>query len=160
LLAHFQKDAASDNKASAFQAYLEEKRTSDLPNYIKLTDTLSELYQDGSVAIESLAGLTELYPVPFADTAEVSIRGLGPFERMRRAYETSIKRFSDGLGGLKSEPPALNHNLISSAFLVRFGRVGVLLGGDVETEGWKEILNHRTFHDVDTLILKVSHHGS
>jgi beta-lactamase superfamily II metal-dependent hydrolase len=49
-------------------------------------------------------------------------------------------------------------NIVSSAFIIKYNNINLLLGGDVINEGWYKIINKK--YDINCHIVKVSHHGS
>ena len=55
----------------------------------------------------------------------------------------------------------VHHNVISSAFILEYGSHRVVLGGDVESEGWKDVVGRPPpGFDLNADLVKVSHHGS
>ncbi len=55
----------------------------------------------------------------------------------------------------------VDHNLISSGFLLEYGTQRVVLGGDMNSDGWQDVLSRPTpGFDLDSDLVKVSHHGS
>ncbi|MDP3150668.1 MAG: hypothetical protein Q8N83_16230 [Ignavibacteria bacterium] len=51
-------------------------------------------------------------------------------------------------------------NIISVVLLIRFGKTKILLGGDVTSKGWEEILLKKKDDLLDPILVKSSHHGS
>lgn len=57
--------------------------------------------------------------------------------------------------------PAVDHNLISSGFLLEYGTQRVVLGGDMNSDGWQDVLSRPApGFDLASDLVKVSHHGS
>ena len=55
----------------------------------------------------------------------------------------------------------IEHNEISSAFILEYGAHRIILGGDVESSGWSDILQRPApGFDLRADLVKVSHHGS
>jgi hypothetical protein len=78
----------------------------------------------------------DIYPVPRDDGGELAIRGIEPTDDRMDKYRRSLLRsFLDQPGKLQALPYA-RHNTISIAMRISFGQASVLLGGDVEEEGW------------------------
>jgi hypothetical protein len=97
---------------------------------------------------------------------------LGPSDALGEDYE---KQLADNLShafdstGTRVNPDwrpdAVNHNLISPAVLIRFGKTQVLLGGDMENRAWGEVLAEQD--DLNEIrpelkcqLIKIAHHGS
>ena len=73
--------------------------------------------------------------------------------RLRLLKSTKGKQFRSAL-------PKSDHNLISSAFLIEFGNSRIVLGGDVEEDGWQDVLKTRPVSSLSAHAVKVPHHGS
>ena len=102
----------------------------------------------------------------------VEFHFLGPSSQLVDRYQTSL---SDSLSSLvdpetknvyaKWRPDKVNHNLASPAILLVYGKTRVILGGDMESTGWQQVLVEQqdetvTRPPLDCTFVKVSHHGS
>ena len=102
----------------------------------------------------------------------VEFHFLGPSSQLVDAYQTSL---SDNLSSLvdpegkkvyaKWRPDKVNHNLASPAILLVYGKTRVILGGDMESTGWQQVLADQQDETpprppLDCTFVKVSHHGS
>ncbi len=102
----------------------------------------------------------------------VQVDCLGPHGNVASGYGQAIARNLKGVldanGKLVREgwnPLKVNHNQISPALLLTFGKTKVVLGGDMEQAAWKAVL--RDVKNRDEMMpnlrchfWKVSHHGS
>jgi hypothetical protein len=97
---------------------------------------------------------------------------IGPTDRLVAEYEQSL---ADNLSGLVDDsgenvspnwqPDRVNHNRVSAALVVEYGKTRVVLGADMETEAWEAVLgeiDRGTEYDLPLSchLIKVSHHGS
>jgi hypothetical protein len=102
----------------------------------------------------------------------VKIHFLGPTAWTIEEYRASIV---DNLRGIIDQddwsvtkdwqPGNVNHNRVSPSLLVEFDRTRLILGGDMEHQAWKAVLEEQQDTTVDRPPLachfvKVSHHGS
>jgi hypothetical protein len=111
--------------------------------------------------LQKLPGPTvHLYPVPFAPDAEFQIIGLAPSADQAARYNEGLLRCFDERGTVRSRLPQAHHNVISSALLIIFGQTRIVLGGDVEREGWRDALREMGADHLAAHAVKVSHHGS
>lgn len=103
---------------------------------------------------------TQVYPHPLGAPTEVRITALAPSARQCERYETALGRCFDANGNWKTSLTDADHNLISAALLVEFGDTRVVLGGDVEQQGWENCLEEIERRTLSATCVKVSHHGS
>ena len=100
---------------------------------------------------------------------DVTIRFLGPSVALAQTYKAKLL---DNLAGVVDgdervvnrdwKPHTVNHNLASPAFLLTYGQTRLILGGDMEQEGWEEVCRECASSRVPLSchFVKVSHHGS
>lgn len=90
------------------------------------------------------------------------ITSMGAPGGLTMLYERSLVSCFDGNGDfLAAKVPSVNHNLISGGLLIEYGRSRIILGGDMETDSWKEAM--ACFGNrgrLDSVLVKASHHGS
>jgi hypothetical protein len=100
---------------------------------------------------------------------DVSIRFLGPSVALAQSYraelQDNLKDVVDEQGRIRNmqwKPDNVNHNLASPALLVGYGQTQLILGGDMERQGWEEALRECGAGGVSLScrLVKVSHHGS
>jgi len=111
------------------------------------------------------------------DGEPIHIHFLGPTDDLVRRYEGDLtdnmrdlveERVIEGENRLvvrpEWRPDALNHNRISPALLIEYGKTRILLGGDMECEAWQTVLDEMTSEESAILLtchfIKISHHGS
>jgi hypothetical protein len=97
---------------------------------------------------------------------------IGPTDRLVAEYEKSL---ADNMAGVVDDsgenvnpnwqPDRVNHNRVSAALVVEYGKTRVVLGADMEREAWESLLGEMDSGTDPELslgchLLKVSHHGS
>lgn len=92
------------------------------------------------------------------------ITAIAPSGRSISVYNAQLSAcFDKSMRGkiLADQIEGVEHNAISSAFIVEYGSQRLILGGDVEASGWEDVIRRSPgeFHLLADLI-KVSHHGS
>jgi len=102
---------------------------------------------------------TLIYPRSIDTKSNLSIWGLAPSGRHTNEYKLKLIESTKGKQ-FRSALPKSDHNLISSALLIEFGQTRVLLGGDVEKDGWQDVLDNASVSDLSVHAVKVPHHGS
>ena len=106
-----------------------------------------------------LATGANLYPDPVgASPSVISIEALAPDDEQKRQYYRTLSAWIRA--GQFREPPRMKHNIISGALLIRYGGTRLVLGGDVEQEGWHQVLQMYRPEQLAASAVKVSHHGS
>ncbi len=92
----------------------------------------------------------------------VMITAIGASGRQQILYEKSLRScFDAGDSFLADRLPSVNHNLISGGLLVEYGAARIILGGDIEREGWQETMQALApRRRLASALVKVSHHGS
>jgi hypothetical protein len=103
---------------------------------------------------------TQLYPVPYDESASFRVLGLAPSGNQVERYERNLHQCFNPDGTIRSRLPHADHNLVSMALLVVFGETRILLGGDVEREGWQDVIAEMGTATLASHAVKVSHHGS
>lgn len=103
---------------------------------------------------------TQVYPIPFDERASVSIESFAPSGRSRDRYEEGLARCFDESGRFQNGMEQGHHNVASIGLLVVFGETRIVLGGDVEVNGWSDALNEFGASRLQSSVVKVSHHGS
>lgn len=102
----------------------------------------------------------QLYPVPVDLDADLQIWSIAPSARCTDRYEDSLQKCFDSDGRLKDRLPYSRHNEISMALLVEFRNTRIVLGGDVEKNGWTDSVQEFGLDKLSSHAVKVSHHGS
>ena len=107
-----------------------------------------------------LTSLKTIYPLPRDAPSGLTIECLSPTGRQTERYETAIL---DCIGPDEKIAKALEHsehNDVSVVLKITYGDSTVILGGDLEDEGWKEVVEEYGEANLKASAVKVSHHGS
>jgi beta-lactamase superfamily II metal-dependent hydrolase len=154
---HVLQQVAKAEYSAAKQSNTDSRQTSlqmlvELDNYLKLMKIRCER-----------AGLnTQLYPFKVSNSKSFSVKALAPSGGEVDSYHGSLVNCFKADGTPKPNIPDLPHNSISIGFYIECQKFNIVLGGDVTTANWQNVL---TNHIVDfakpaTRLVKVSHHGS
>ena len=103
---------------------------------------------------------TQLFPVPVNRDAEFQVWALAPSTRQTERYENGLAKCFDESNRLKTPVAQSDHNVVSLALLVVYGNTRIILGGDVETAGWCDVLEEFGAENLSSHGVKISHHGS
>jgi hypothetical protein len=103
---------------------------------------------------------TQLYPVPVDTSAALQIWCIAPSGTQTDNYEDDLKKCFDTSGHLIASLPHARHNEISLALLVIYGKTRIILGGDVEKNGWISSRGEFGEERLAADFVKISHHGS
>jgi hypothetical protein len=136
--------------------------TSGLPDARDRASEISRLFEEirsRGIRHQAVAAKTLVYPMSIDAKAAIRVCGLAPSGRHTDDYRRSLLRSTAGKR-FKSALPKSDRNLISSAFLIEFGQTRIILGGDVESDGWQDVLDDRPVGDLAAHAVKVPHHGS
>jgi hypothetical protein len=114
--------------------------------------------RDPLIEKEAVLG-TVVFPHPQKEVSEFEIRAVAPSTENKAAFERGLRKcfVEDKLVDLF---PSEDHNLSSLALLIRFGKTQMILGGDVETAGWRHALRDFEPGLLSANLVKVPHHGS
>jgi hypothetical protein len=136
--------------------------TSGLPDTQERANVISTLFDEilaRGIRHQAVSAKTLIHPASIDSTTSLKIWGLAPSGRHINEYKLRLLRSTKGRQ-FKSALPKSDHNLISSAFLIEFGRTRIILGGDVEQDGWQDVLDDKPGNDLTAHAVKVPHHGS
>ncbi len=103
---------------------------------------------------------TQLFPVPVNTASEFQIWAIAPTARQTDKYENALRKCFDHEHRLIDPKDKPDHNIVSMALLIIYGTTRVILGGDVETAGWREALEEFGATNLSSHAVKISHHGS
>ncbi len=146
-------------RVEAFEA--KDRRRQYSARYLDRTfRTMIQQRKAGTLMGTQMADFKPLYPLPFGGAAEdVRIHALAPHTDTGQRYQEELhKCFQDEQ--LQAKLPEMNQNQISAALLVEYGATRLILGGDVESESWEEVLTRVDPSRLKAHAVKVSHHGS
>lgn len=120
---------------------------------------IAELRKEKRIRIIDVSPRKPLLKTSDSSEFELEIIGLAPSGNQNEKYFDQISsKFLNG--NVIDVRPTLNHNLISSAFLIKFGETRVILGGDVEAQGWSDARLEVGSDELRAHLVKASHHGS
>ena len=122
---------------------------------------LREIYRVFTRLREGASKPTFAHPdrrIFFRDGCE--IWSLSPGDASFRGFLESIGRLLPGAGQAKNRIPSLSPNQVAVALWIEVGDVAVLLGSDLEKQGWIEILESTARPAGKASAFKVPHHGS
>ena len=93
---------------------------------------------------------------------DCEIWSLSPSDRM---FDVFLQRISslipqEGETGRGRRIPSISPNKVAVVLLVKIKETVILLGADLEKEGWLEILDNRVHPNGKASVFKIPHHGS
>lgn len=102
----------------------------------------------------------QLYPRPVSASAAMRMLSLSPSGDCVSEYQSQLHSCFDENRRLVGRFRAALHNSVSVALLIEFGQTRIVLGGDLEEEGWREVLAEFPHERLSCHAIKVPHHGS
>lgn len=128
--------------------------------YLEIWQKIDELRRQKLTRLKESRPTTVLYPVPLDENANFRIVGLAPSGNQAAIYHRGFLDCFDDEGRFKKRLPHDHQNRISVALLLEYGSTRIVLGGDVESPGWADVLQEISPNLLDAALVKVSHHGS
>ena len=120
----------------------------------RLFAKVDRLNRNGDLSVQLLDLGKEVY-----EDASLRIRAISPSGDRTAEYARRLGACFNTNGTFKEHLEFSAHNIISSALMFEYGQTRVVLGGDVESDGWKDSLA-RYSGNLGAHAVKVSHHGS
>lgn len=121
---------------------------------------IREKAKAGEIKVKRAQSLMTLYPEPAAMTGDFQIDCIAPsgtqVERYEGAVWSCIGQNNETVEALMRS----QHNNISLVLRLVYGKTRVLLGGDLEKQGWEEVVREYGADNLAAHAIKVSHHGS
>ena len=157
-LAQFLKIKMKEEKADAKADAKGTGRKSKSVRLAELWQLVKERERKNSLVVQQLS-LGQCC-VPAEDNRGFTIDAIGTSPAQASKFENRIRHSFDS--ELKFNPK-LNHrdpNLCSCGMLIQYGATRILLGGDIEREGWKDLVTQRPYLATGLNLVKVAHHGS
>lgn len=106
----------------------------------------------------------DLYPLPPPPpgaAAVATIRAVAPSGNQISRYHRALDDYAIRVTSHPARrAKRVNQNIASVALVITYGQARVVLGGDVETEGWDDALRVCAPNGLAADVVKVSHHGS
>ena len=143
-----------------FQAEAEQAARSALKLSAAELASIFDLVLESGIQRQVVVSRRDIYPVPSDDDVRIEIRGIAPTDERAQSYKQSMLTSLVKKRGTVQALPNAAHNTISIALRIRYGKSTVLLGGDVEEEGWKTVLREHRPQELESHFVKISHHGS
>lgn len=126
-------------------------------------ERVAALRRNRSLQVTAMQDVKPLYPTPHGQSPPSGVAqvfSLGPQTGSVETYQEQLSRCFDREDRLLPNLPGLNQNMISAALRVVYGGTTLILGGDVERQGWEEIVAAVAPDWLAAQAVKVSHHGS
>lgn len=151
------KSAKFDAKKSGVETF--EEDADELREIFRLVKQRKQA--SGKPAIpQASTTRTQLFPVPLNPTADLQIWALAPSTRQVERYENALGKCFDSNDRLVAPVAQSCHNVVSMALLVIYGTTRIILGGDVESAGWRDVIEEVGADGLSAHAVKISHHGS
>ena len=93
-------------------------------------------------------------------TKECEIYTLSPSDKTHQKFLQNIENEFLNIGEAKRRISPLSPNEVSVVLWIRIGNIKLLLGADLEEQGWKDILQNEIKPEGHASVFKVSHHGA
>lgn len=132
----------------------------DKDELLGILKEVRKLSREKKLIIKNASVGTALFPSPIAEGSHFRIRAIAPSGASKQRYETSLHKCFDDQGRFVDASPPADHNQVSIALDILFGKTRLILGADVETDGWSDVLLEISRDDLSADAVKVSHHGS
>lgn len=129
----------------------------------RLFEVLDKLERAGRTQVQEVMAKQSIYPwQQSAAGTELEIIAISPGGQPSKVFADKLDRF---LAKLKQLPTnkykvEFEANAVSIALAIKFGETCVVLGGDVEVDGWQLVLSQFHPTHIRAQAVKVSHHGS
>jgi len=154
----------SSNVIALFSLMLAEKAL--FPEHTKrITESLADLRKTIDSGFKSDFKLTvlglPLQNIHCEGKPDLKISALGSTPREALEYGQYLSSCFTPKGAevvLNDQIKNVNHNKISSALMLEWGKAKIILGGDMERGSWVEVENN--IPDLACDLVKISHHGS
>jgi beta-lactamase superfamily II metal-dependent hydrolase len=115
----------------------------------------------GSMWVSRATARTVLYPRVSDDPgSRVRIDCLAPSGNQVELYEEAVLRCIGSDGRIASRLPHSEHNRVSLALRITYDETCIILGGDLEKNGWLDVIAQFGAAPLAASAVKVSHHGS
>lgn len=103
---------------------------------------------------------TNPYPKRSDPPASYKIECLSPTGRQVERYEGAVWNCIGPDGKIAKNLTNSEHNDISLVLKITYGDTRIILGGDLEREGWEDVVEETGESNLSACAVKVSHHGS
>jgi len=151
------KAAEIDAKKSGNTTSIED--ASELDRIFRLVKQKKEASKTPLIPKSAMTG-NQLYPVPVNGHADFQVWAVAPSTNQTELYEQGLAKCFDDKDRLKASLPPSNQNVVSMALLIIYGSTRIVLGGDVESAGWLDVMREFAPDNLSSHAVKISHHGS
>jgi beta-lactamase superfamily II metal-dependent hydrolase len=129
-------------------------------DFQRTLNRVTALRKARSLRVKHMIDIQSLYPEPSSETAPFQVLSIAASTNQVETFEEGLKACFTKQGKLRKKGPKLDPNTVSAALLIRFGSTVIILGGDVEKQGWVETVRLLGEDKLAAHAVKVSHHGS
>ena len=98
--------------------------------------------------------------VPSEDSRGFTIDAIGTSAAQSSRFEQKLKHAFDNQLKFDARMNHRDPNICSCGLLIIHGATRILLGGDIETGGWSDLITQRSYMAKGINYVKVAHHGS
>ena len=134
----------------------------DADEFVRLLDAVHARAKKRTIRLMTYSLSSRL--LEGGDSGGLSVTAIGPSGRSTGAYHESIRSCFEVRNArvlLREKLPKLDQNKASGAFIVEFGSTRIMLGGDMETDGWIDAVDsYGSKGRLASVVVKASHHGS
>lgn len=116
--------------------------------------------ESGAMRVQRLTSRMTIYPLPRDDPPGLVIECLSPTGRQIERYESAILECVGPDDQIARNLEHSRHNDVSVVLKITHGAATIILGGDLEAAGWKEVVEEYGEQNMRASAVKVSHHGS
>lgn len=129
----------------------------------ELMDVFGKAYQGAvsrTMGVCRANSLTNPYPKRSDPPVSYKIECLSPTGRQVERYEGAVWKCIGSDGKTAKILTNSDHNDISLVLKITYGDTKIILGGDLEEEGWEDVVAETGEPNLSACAVKVSHHGS
>lgn len=125
---------------------------------IDLWEKINDLHANSRIEIRRLSLGTDM--AAQNDLGGVQIVALAPSGDEAYRFERNLKNCFDSNGTLLPSKRQMSINQCSAALTISYAGQRIVLGGDVERQGWIDLLAQQAQLAEGACLVKVAHHGS
>lgn len=135
--------------------------TSGASEFAGVLDALQERAARGLPEVRWACGSRVIWRQPFeSGSFQVTLTTLSPSDEAITRAKLEISSLLPKRGEEKRRLPSLSRNDTSVALLIERGADSILLGSDLETSGWRQVVMDSGRPQARAGVVKIPHHGS